>query len=289
MKKLAIIRNNAECPFGLPIPFGCKNIGEKIDYLRPTQLARTDEELKEIIELNNQIMMTEVGSGTCPFAQHVLEKSVECNFQSNGIDPKGLVGSNFYTKLPQGPSFDGMFSFPQGPYGDEGNSGRNSYYSYFSSQGSSMLKYKKASIESDIKDAIQHAAYSGINYNGKVCFKVAYEGDMQLDEILKWDDISSWGEWKREELKDLNENDFNNEIESFRGKDWLNMAKEWINGTFPPIILISTAEGDFIGDGRGRVSLAYGLDLDFLPVIVLNEDEMGNICYNFSNGDIINQ
>ena len=109
---------------------------------------------------------------------------------------------------------------------------------------------------------------------------------MSLNEILSWDDYNSWGEWNKGELKNLPEQEVFEELKNFRGDSWANDALSWLENGFPPIILTYNEFGPLIGDGRGRTSLAVGMNVESLPVIVLNEDERGDICFDFDNGKI---
>lgn len=278
MKKLAVLRDiNDGCPFGLDIPFACRCAGDLVNNMAPLMLASDEEDMAAIIRSNNEVVLFDSGNNKCRFADKIMEDSVNCTFEELDFsNTDSLAGSPFYSKVYDNVSYDGVFSYPLGYYGDN-NISRNSYYGAFSLQGSRKVNYKMASVKNDIRDALDH--FKDL-IDRKVCFKIAYEGDMSLKEITSWDDYSSWGNWNKGELSELDEPDLFEEISSFRGKDWALRSKHWIKDEFPPIILISSEFGDFVGDGRGRVSLAVGLDLKYLPVIILNEDENGDLCIN---------
>jgi hypothetical protein len=112
---------------------------------------------------------------------------------------------------------------------------------------------------------------------------------MTLQEILDWDDYSSWGEFDNGEL--LKEEDLENKLNEFR-PGWGRNAMEWLRtGNIPPIILVEFEDEQenkqqVIGDGRGRVSLAVGLNMKQLPVIVMRESEDGQFCFEIEQGKI---
>ena len=143
--KLAMIRTNKDkprCPFGLPIPYGCKNAGELIDKMFPVELAKdlSDDEKADIIKANKRLLVWEEPCQRCRFAGKVMEdqKAAECNWGSNApgiMNEKGLLGSPFYSKVYNNVSYDGLYSYPMGYYGD-GNISRNLYYGIYSLQGS---------------------------------------------------------------------------------------------------------------------------------------------------------
>jgi len=143
----------------------------------------------------------------------------------------------------------------------------------------------KAAMSKDIEDAVQHAILQeDCTFTGEARYDIVEQKIMNLKEILNWDDYSSWGEFDPGELKEIADEDFIGELNRFR-PGWGDLVKTWKD--IPPIILVDTLEaGTMIGDGRGRVSLAVGLGLDKLPVIILKESQTGNICFKFVNGII---
>jgi hypothetical protein len=143
--KLAVIRQNdsESCPFGLSVPFACRNIGETINRLAPVSVLGEDpspEEVKQLIKANKTVMTMEAKGSRCPYAGKLFKekKAVECNFDSNapGISPeKGMLPSPFYSKVYDNIAYDGLYSYPMGWYGDN-NISRNLYYGAYSLQGS---------------------------------------------------------------------------------------------------------------------------------------------------------
>jgi hypothetical protein len=92
---------------------------------------------------------------------------------------------------------------------------------------------------------------------------------LTLSEVLKYDDYSSWGEFKKGELKDLSDKELLKVLTSYRGKNWAEKALNWIKEeTFSPIIVFSKL--GIIGDGRGRVNIAVGMNWKKIPVIFLS-------------------
>lgn len=82
------------------------------------------------------------------------------------------------------------------------------------------------------------------------------------------DDYSSWGAWDHGELAGLGRDELRDEFRSFRGDAWARRALRWVEtNRFPPVVIFP--EESLVGDGRGRISVAVGLDRHSLPVILL--------------------
>jgi hypothetical protein len=154
MKKLAVIRTNTEtkCPFGLPIPFGCKHAGNAIERMAPLKVLGNDaseEESKKLIDANVKLLAYTLMSSNyevtaCPYASSVFEKkeAVECNFEDSAPGESasaGLLAAPFYSQIFSGIGLNGLYSYPIGYYADY-NISRNLYYGVFSLQGSSRFE-----------------------------------------------------------------------------------------------------------------------------------------------------
>ena len=138
--KLAVIRSNSQdtCPFGLPIPFGCKKVGELISRMAPVDVLgqnSTDEEKNEIASANRHLLtwtLSEELGGRCKYAGMIFDKKnvVECNWGTNVGGAKegpALLGSPFYYRY----FLDGLYSYPLGYYTDN-SIDRGMYYGMFS-------------------------------------------------------------------------------------------------------------------------------------------------------------
>jgi len=141
--RLAIIRTNTEdsCPFGLNVPYGCKNAGDLITKMAPLDSLgdETSKEEKETIaKANNRLFMWHNPGQHCSFAGKLFanKPAVECNWHSNapGITEKGIVGAPFYSKVYNNIGLDGIYSYPLGYYADN-NISRNMYYGLYSLMG----------------------------------------------------------------------------------------------------------------------------------------------------------
>ncbi len=140
--RLAIIRTNTEdsCPFGLNVPYGCRNAGDLINKMAPlNSLGDASKEEKEAIaKANNRLFMWHNPGEHCVYAGKLFPDRpvVECNWNSNapGITEKGIVGAPFYSKVYNNIGLDGLTSYPLGYYGDHDIS-RNMYYGLYSLQG----------------------------------------------------------------------------------------------------------------------------------------------------------
>lgn len=115
----------------------------------------------------------------------------------------------------------------------------------------------------DLEDALEHASIMFDEDFSRDDFEYSYDPEYPVSELYIYDDISAWAEWQPGELKDMDEEELKNEVKNFRPK-----AMDWIEtGTCDPIFIIDFNEGVIIGDGRGRVSIAIGLNWDTIPVI----------------------
>jgi hypothetical protein len=147
--KLAEIRKNdkSPCPFGLPIPFGCKHAGDNISKMAPLKSMdkATQEEKDMISEANTKLLGINLLHGTsepgrCPYAAKVFDDhdAVECNYEDSapGVNPQdGLKAAPFFPSIFSGVGLHGLLSYPIGYYADY-NTSRNLYYGIFSLQGS---------------------------------------------------------------------------------------------------------------------------------------------------------
>lgn len=117
----------------------------------------------------------------------------------------------------------------------------------------------------DLKDAVDHFnSFDGTSYDIKD-FNLKYLGNLDVDDLYEYDDIDAWLDIEQGELEGLNEDELRQELDYFR-TGYGNLAMDWLEeGKIPPIIVIGDEEPSIIGDGRGRVNLANGLDIT-LPV-----------------------
>jgi len=147
--KLAVIRTNdgQRCPFGLKIPFACRNAGELVTRMAPLEILGEDadpSDKKALTRANRMLFMSESEGCRCVYAGKVFKEkgAVECNQASNapGISPEqGMTPSPFYSKVYDNIAYDGLYSYPMGWYGDS-NISRNLYYGVYSLQGSEDKK-----------------------------------------------------------------------------------------------------------------------------------------------------
>lgn len=158
--KLAEIRKNDDspCPFGLPIPFGCKCAGANIDKMAPLDVMgkeTSEEEQKMIGSANTKLLAWNLLRSTeklkpCRYAGHILEQrdAVECNFSDSAPGegpPQALNTPPFYSKVFTD-SINGLYTYPVGFYSDY-NVSRNLYFGTYSLQGSVITKFIKMAEE----------------------------------------------------------------------------------------------------------------------------------------------
>jgi len=143
MIKLSIIRDNTgnPCPFGLSIPFACKNAGNIVDHMVPlTVLGQeaNEEEIKMLSQANQQLFDFQHKSEKCKFSNMIMGKAVDCTFdtETQGVQSNNApIGSPFYAKPYGNVSLDGLNVLPIGENRDS-NMSRNLYYGIFSLLGS---------------------------------------------------------------------------------------------------------------------------------------------------------
>jgi hypothetical protein len=163
--KSAEIRKNisSHCPFGLPIPFGCKHAGNCILKMAPTNILgkeTSEYQVKNIGSANTKLLATNLLNSTvkpkqCEYAGKILEQNdaVECSY--NDSHPKehvtkALTTSPFYPSLFN-TSIQGLFTVPLGLYSDY-NISRNLWFGSMSLQGSEKRDLIKFAIEETIKN-----------------------------------------------------------------------------------------------------------------------------------------
>ena len=145
---MAEIRRDAEdaCPFGLPIPFGCKHAGKNIKNMSPIDIMgkdSSDDEKNAIGAANTKLLAWNLLRSSekpsqCQYVGHLLEKqgAVECNYNDSAPGQgsgQALQAAPFYSKMLSG-IINGLYSYPVGYFGDY-NISRNQYFGTYSIQG----------------------------------------------------------------------------------------------------------------------------------------------------------
>jgi hypothetical protein len=148
MRKLAVIRTNNDnpCPFGLPIPFGCKCAGKHTENMAPLDIMEkmTDEEKNMVSEANTKLLGHELLNTAekpeqCRYVGHILDNKdvTECNYDDSapGQGPgQSLATRPSYSNMFEG-SMSGLRTAPSGYFSDY-NASQNSYLGILSYQGS---------------------------------------------------------------------------------------------------------------------------------------------------------
>lgn len=131
--KLAVIRDdgNDPCPFGLPIPFGCKYAGNVIERMAPLDILKeaNDRDKKKISAANTRLLSWALVDSTyeptrCTYAAKIFEKqeAVECNYgdtaPGEGQGEAIVRSPPFYSQLFSGIGMHGLYSYPVGYYAD---------------------------------------------------------------------------------------------------------------------------------------------------------------------------
>jgi hypothetical protein len=138
--KIAEIRKNEEnkCPFGLPIPFACKNAG---DHVKGKEAS---EDEKEMLSAANtkllawNLLRSSDKPSHCKYVGHILEheNAVECNHDDTapGQGPaQPLMPAPYYSKMFNG-IITGLTTYPAGYMSDYSVS-RNMYFGTYSLSG----------------------------------------------------------------------------------------------------------------------------------------------------------
>ncbi len=160
--KLAIVRTDDAdpCPFGLPIPFGCKHAGEFIDKMAPLKVVGedgTDKDKDQIRKANKKLLTWRLMESAeepeqCKYSSDVVKShdAVVCNYEDSapGVGNAPFTGAPFYSKVMQGMGLEGLTSYPIGYYADY-NISRNSFYGEYSIQGSDKSVLKKVANNID--------------------------------------------------------------------------------------------------------------------------------------------
>ncbi len=146
--KMAEIRKNDEntCPFGLPIPFGCKNAGCHVEQMAPFEVMGkevSDDEKEMLATANTKLLAWNLLRSSdrpkpCKYVGHILEHNgaVECNFGDTapGQGPsQALMAAPFYSNMFNG-IITGLNTYPSGYLADY-NVSRNSYFGTYSLSG----------------------------------------------------------------------------------------------------------------------------------------------------------
>lgn len=127
-------------------------------------------------------------------------------------------------------------------------------------------------IDQDVDDAIEYASESYETEIDPRSLRLERRVDFPTAELRGWDDLSSWLDIEPGELVGLDDEQLTTALTHFRGAEWARRAMEWIrNDSIPAIVLIDLPTVQCIGDGRGRVNLALGLNLPTIPAVIVTE------------------
>lgn len=118
----------------------------------------------------------------------------------------------------------------------------------------------------DLGDAIDHADIDGVGWDLND-FSLTFLGNLSLDDIGQYDDLSSWLELDPRDFRGLSVKDKARELAGFRGMEWAQRSLEWLRTGIPPIVVIEYPDPEegvpttVIGDGRGRTNFAAAFGL----------------------------
>lgn len=138
IEKDATVRGEGvrECPFGLPIPEACNNVGDAIHRMAPV------EESDRVKKANRLVYAYHKGCKNCPYADKILAEhgKVDCDFGDTAAGKKSVPfrGSPLYPQTFHGIGLDGLYGFPLGFYADN-NESRNLFFGLFSLLGHATI------------------------------------------------------------------------------------------------------------------------------------------------------
>jgi len=125
----------------------------------------------------------------------------------------------------------------------------------------------------DLKDAVEYLNESiDTKYDIKD-FDLSSLGYLPVSDLYEYEDIDRWLDIEDGELENMTIEEFRDALNYFRN-GYGDRAVEWIDKKkFPPIVVIEGEDAEGrpyvdIGDGRGRVNVANGLNME-LPVWIM--------------------
>lgn len=123
--------------------------------------------------------------------------------------------------------------------------------------------------EHDVLEALDHATDGGaIGSMDPADWTIKRAVSVPVAEVLNYDDYSSWGEWEVGELQELDRDELEAELKSFRGDDWAQRALAWLDDGIPAVVVtLDDAAFEGVSDGRGRLSFAVGMGIENVPVV----------------------
>jgi len=128
-------KNVRECPFGLPIPEACENLGGSVARLAPID---DKDSAKDVAKANRLVYAYQKECRKCPYADKILEEhgKVDCDFGDTAAGKRvpSLKGSPLYPQTFHGIGLDGLYGYPLGFYADN-NESRNLFFGLFSMLG----------------------------------------------------------------------------------------------------------------------------------------------------------
>jgi tRNA nucleotidyltransferase/poly(A) polymerase len=140
----------------------------------------------------------------------------------------------------------------------------------------------------DLMDALDHAdTYKDEEFSLKD-FSLKFEGNLSPKELLKFDSL----DWMDLDPRATSHDP--EELDNFRGKDWITRARTWEKTGIPPIVVITAPDlhenGKLftqIGDGRGRVNFAAltGMKLPTWHLIYNKPIKTAQLKKNFDYGE----
>lgn len=139
-----------------------------------------------------------------------------------------------------------------------------------------FLKFAKPdpfrNVEHDIEESIDHVSDYLYLKGQKDLKEIPFEWlnvqkveNFPTRDLWNYEDVDSWLDAEKNELKLKSKNDRIRFLKLLRG----NHAISWIQDGIPAIVLVDFVGNRFVGDGRGRINFAVGMGFETVPVVIL--------------------
>ncbi len=123
------------------------------------------------------------------------------------------------------------------------------------------VHYNLVQLGDDIGAALDHMSDFDVHLD-KSNISVTEPTMIRMRDLGQYDDLSGWLE--------LDSGADEQDIRSFRGPSWAEVAEQWTSPEqMPPIVIVEAPNAVAIADGRGRVNYATAMGWDEIPAVIV--------------------